>query len=253
MKDEEFFSWLDEHGPATIAEISDYFGAYEGPLPQATVRWRLHRYVEQGQIYRIGRGKYSRIGERKPFKALPNNHLLENMAWFLKGRFDGLPVCVWDTKLLSGYTIHQPSRSYGIIEVDRYAYESVMDRLMSDEYLGPFIYDNNRSLPFKGHLTRSNYDKRPVIVRHLLQEAPVEHYHGLMIPTIEKLIVDLICDEEFFLIYQGRDLENMLEAFYARHPINDDKLRHYASYRSQENKVQNAIWRIRDRLRDRLL
>jgi hypothetical protein len=241
LKEEKLFDWLDRHGTATIAEIEKFLEDVGEPVISSTLRWRLHNWVAQGLVYRIGRGKYTRMGAKKPFKANPSNHLLENIAWFLKGSFERMPICIWDTNLLSSYTIHQPARSYGIIEVDKYGYESVIERLLADEYLGPFIYDNNQSFPFKGHLGRSGYERRPVIIKRLLQEAPVESYHGLRIPTLEKLIVDLICDEEFFLLYQGRDLSAMLEAFYVRHPVNNDTVLRYATYRSQESKVLHTI------------
>lgn len=240
-EDEHILRWLEGQGTASVAEFRDLYKRAGYAIPEATLRWKLHYWTEQGRIYRVGRGRYAALGQLTPFKALPSNHLLECMAWYLKGRLREAAICIWDTKILSSYSLHVPARSFGIVEVGRYEREYALEALLNNDYLGPFAYDDNRSGPFVGHLGRSRHDKRPVVVKLLLQEAPMEDYHGLLVPTIEKLIVDLICEPEFFGMFQSKDLESILESFHYRHPINYDKLHHYASYRSQAGYVMDKV------------
>lgn len=240
-KDEHILSWLQEKGSAEVQDFAAQYQKLGEPILENTLRWKLYHWASQRKIYRIGRGKYSPVGPLKPFSAMPQNTFLEQMAYYLKGKLNDTTLCVWDTSLLANYSLHLPAKNYGIIELGKNELEYAMDALMNNDYFGPYVFDCNDSTAFKGCLNRSKVEQRPVILKKLLQDAPLDSSGGLHYPTIEKVIVDLICEPNFFFAFQGQDLNSILESFHIQHLINFDKLHNYASYRNRADEVNAKI------------
>lgn len=65
----------------------------------------------------------------------------------------------------------------------------------------------------------------------MVTESPLAQYDGLMVPTLEKLLVDLRKDPDFFFV-QGREEVYMLDNAKSLYEINYTKLKRYAKRRN---------------------
>ena len=59
--------------------------------------------------------------------------------------------------------------------------------------------------------------------------SPLTEREGLILPTIEKIMVDLFKDDELFAPYQGAELQNIFQEFFYTYNINQSTLRQYTN------------------------
>lgn len=73
--------------------------------------------------------------------------------------------------------------------------------------------------------------KPVVIVKPLVTESPLKQNDGIMVPTLEKLLVDLCKDEDFYFL-QGVEGNYILENARTLYDINESRLKRYAKRRN---------------------
>ena len=121
--------------------------------------------------------------------------------------------------------LHIPSTHKTIIEVEKGTEDSVF-YFLSDIRKNVFL---NPSRDILDKYAQENTNQ--IIIKNLVTDAPLQKINNLRIPTLEKIIVDLILDVETLSEYQGRDLESIIENAYQFHSIQENKLLRYASRR----------------------
>ncbi|WP_203257073.1 DUF6577 family protein [Hyunsoonleella ulvae] len=198
-----------------------------------TVNWRIYKLLEKGIIQRIGRGKY-RLGRHKRFAPLINKAIKDLYA-ILKKEYPYLDISIWSTEWVSQWMLHVPGINKIIIEVEKGAEESVF-YFLSDIRKNIFI---NPTRDILDKYTDENKDQ--IIIKNLITDAPLQKINNLRIPTIEKILVDLILDEKTFPEYQGRDLESIIDNIYQFHSVQEDKLLRYANRRGKRDFIKQFI------------
>ena len=101
--------------------------------------------------------------------------------------------------------IHQPGRFYILIEVDKNATQSVFFYLKEKKY-SVFI-DPTKDLIEK-YLPD---EKETLIVKSLVSEAPIQPINKINTATIEKILVDIYCDDVIFAAQQGSEMRNIFK------------------------------------------
>ena len=86
-------------------------------------------------------------------------------------------------------------------------------------------------------------DKRSFIVKPLVSEAPIQEVNGVNVPTIEKLLVDIQCDRDFFYL-QGQETLYMLQNAFTNYNVNVGMLLRYASRRNIKPQIEKYIREI---------
>ncbi len=131
--------------------------------------------------------------------------------------------------------LHIPGAYETIIEVEKGSEDNVF-YFLSETYNNVFIN------PQKDILNKYAKSNEPVIIiKNLVTDSPLQKIGKVQIPTIEKIIVDLIADRELYSTYQGRDLDSIIENAFAYNTINEDKLFRYANRRKKEPIVYQLI------------
>ena len=67
--------------------------------------------------------------------------------------------------------------------------------------------------------------------------SPLTEREGLILPTIEKIMVDLFKDDELFAPYQGAELQNIFQEFFYTYNINQSTLRQYTNKRHVRDRL----------------
>ena len=83
-------------------------------------------------------------------------------------------------------------------------------------------------------------DKRSYIVKPLVSESPIQEVNGINVPTIEKLLVDIQCDKDFFYL-QGQEILYMMQNAFANYNIIIGMLLRYASRRNIKPQIEKYI------------
>ena len=79
------------------------------------------------------------------------------------------------------------------------------------------------------------------VVRPLVTEAPITSSGDVSIPKLEKILVDLVCDKDLFVSFQGEELRNIYRRALTDYDVSLSTIRRYASRRGRLEEVNRLI------------
>ena len=153
----------------------------------------------------------------------------------LKKNFPFSTYCLWSSFLLNEFTIHQSNKSFYLIEVERDSVESVFHFLKDRSYTA-FIEPSQEVID-NYVATENNF----LIVKSLISEAPILSITNLNTVTLEKMLVDIFCDEIIFSAYKGNEMKTIFASAYNKYVINENKLLRYANRRGKKEQLKKYL------------
>jgi hypothetical protein len=185
--------------------------------------------VQQGVLQRIGRGTF-KLGRERDY--LPEvSPTMKSAYKKVSEKFPFVGLCIWNTSALNEFMIHQPSRFFTLIEVEKDVTSSIFHYLKefkSAVFLEPSEEVLENYLPEDG----DSY-----IVRSLVSEAPLTKVEGISSATIEKILVDIFCDTMLFSSYQGAERSTIFKQAFEKYTINRNTLLRYANRRGKKEEL----------------
>lgn len=186
-------------------------------------------------LHRISRGLYS-FSENQGKEYIPEiNRSLKYLSGKIYNQFPFIDICIWSTKWLNEFMLHQPFRFYTILEVEKEVMESVFYALKeqgkevfldpSEEIINKYVINGNE----------------PIIITRLTTEAPTQKINKVVTQTIEKLLVDIYCDPIIFAAQQGAELKRIYRAVFDKYNVNSTKMFRYASRRNKRENIEEFI------------
>ncbi len=207
-------------------DIVQFYEQLEPKVKATTVNWRVYSLVKSGVLSRIGRGKFT-FGERKNFVPEISSDL-KKLYGKLRKQFPYLQICTWHTSLINKLMLHQPGRFHTLFEVEKDAMEPVFFFLKENKtniFLDPTTDILNRY---------ASGEKETTIVKSLVSEASMQIVQEVQTVTIEKILVDIFCDETIFAAQQGSEMQNIFKEAYNRYTINESDMLRYADRRGKK-------------------
>jgi hypothetical protein len=205
-----------------------------------TINWRIYNLVQSGVLNRIGRGKFV-IGEGKLYMPEISSKIKSIHSKLIK-EFPYLKICIWNTSSFNEFMIHQPGRFYILIEVEKDATQSIFFFLKENKY-SVFVE------PAKELIEKYiPYEKETLIVKALVTEAPLQLINKVNIPTLEKMLVDIFCDDLIFAAQQGSEMRTIFQEAIEKYVINENRMLRYADRRRKKNnfrKYLSSIYNLR--------
>jgi len=219
----------------TVTALHAVLKQNEKDLPLSTLRWRIHSLKTSGEIEVRARGTYALSSHRK-FELLKLSPSLLKIAREIESEFPHARYCVWSSELLNQFTIHQPSLSFTIIEVEKDVLENVFSFLQGTHkniLLNPGQKEVDHYL-----LTKT----KSIIAKPLLHRAPLmKDTDRYSMPSFEKILVDLLAEPDVFFLYQGSELRNIWREICHKYPINYSTLNNYAKRRNINGIVDKML------------
>lgn len=208
----------------------------EPGVKSTTVNWRVYTLVQSGILSRIGRGKFT-LGQGRIF--LPElSAKIRTLYRVLRKQFPYLQICIWNTSVLNELMLHQPGKFYTLIEVDKETTQSVF-YFLKEKHKNIFLE------PDAGILSLyASAEKETIIINPLVSEAPVQLLQGVVTTTIEKLLVDVFCDDVLFAAQQGSEMETIFREAFEKYTINENKMLRYADRRRKKEAFSNYLNRV---------
>lgn len=131
--------------------------------------------------------------------------------------------------------IHQPGRFYMLIEVEKEAAQSVFFYL-KDHKFSVFIE------PTKDIIEKYLPDeKETLIVKSLVSEAPLQTIDKINLPTIEKILVDIFCDDVIFAAQQGSEMRTLFKEALKKYTVNESRMMRYADRRRKKESFREYL------------
>lgn len=206
-------------------------------LSEGTITVYLSKLKKAGIINNPERGVYS-ITEKQIFNPEINQNLKKIYNKIHK-EFPFIDMCVWNTKWLNDLMRHQPFKNYTIIEVEKEAEEQIFNAISE---WNKNVYFNPNEEILERYI--SSNSEEVTIVKNLVTESPTTKNNKIEIPTLEKVLVDIIIDKELFAAQQG-EIEFIYQSAFKKYAINTAKMKRYAIRRNRETeleKIINKIW-----------
>lgn len=222
----------------TVTDLIHFFQRFEKQVERSTIDWRIHELIRLRVLYRIGRGIYS-LSEKHQFQPEVSRSL-KILFGTVKNKFPYLNICVWNTKLINEFMVHQPGRFYTLLETDKDAMESVFYELKDQ---GREVFLNPSSEVLSKYVSSK---KEPIIITNLITEAPLEQMDGLKTASLEKVLVDICSNQALFGAQQGEELNKIYETAFEKYAISETKLLRYARRRNKSEVVEQLIQKLRN-------
>ncbi|MDA3816792.1 MAG: hypothetical protein PF486_05400 [Prolixibacteraceae bacterium] len=186
-----------------------------------------------GVLTRIGRGKFI-LGETKVYYPEVSTKL-KTVYKKLKKEFPYADNCIWNTSILNEFMKHQPGVFNFIIEVEKDVTQSVFYYLKELKYpvfIEPTSDILDKYLPI---------DKEAFIIKSLVSESPTQFVNGITTISIEKLLVDIFCDEIIFSAQQGAEMRTIFSEAFSKYTVNQSKMLRYANRRRKKEVFQDYL------------
>lgn len=225
FKDKPFFTRLD---------LLNFFQKYEPDIKKTTFEGRLYQLKAKRIISPIGRKRFSLSYKPRFLPVLENRQ--KDVFSRVEKQFPDVRCCIWSTKWMNDFMLHQPGRFINVLEVGDEAAEIVFH----------FLQDNNiRNLYFQPGTKEiekyilENYDS--VVVKSLVTKSPLETVTNVKVPAIEKILVDIFIDNDLYIVFQGSELSFIFNSVYNKYEINFTKLFHYAKRRGKAGELSSFL------------
>ena len=210
----EMLALLEREGEVT----SSHFKALMPGIPEQTVFSRIRALERQGVIYESGRGKYT-LGS-KPEYRIELTPKMRELNSLIMSEFINTGFCI---------SLHKGNNI--LIETDKGAVESVTAFLRS-RY--PGVYSFREAAHRRTELEDS------IVVKPLVTNSPLLSQDGMDVPSLEKALVDIVADRDFFR-YDDELIMNEYQRAFEVYPINSNRILRYAGRRNMADPVSTFI------------
>jgi hypothetical protein len=186
-----------------------------------------------GLLNRIGRGKFM-MGERKKFipEISPKMKAINSK---LQKEFPYLKICIWNTSAVNEFMVHQPTRFYLLIEVEKDATQSLFYFLKEAKYS---VFIDPTSDIIEKYLPR---EKESLIIRPLVSEAPLQNVQEMNTASLEKILVDIFCDDVTFSAQQGKEMRTIFQEALNKYSVNENRMFRYADRRRKKESFKKYL------------
>jgi hypothetical protein len=197
-----------------------------------TINMYLSKLKKEGIINAPSRGIYE-MDSSTPFQPNISNGL-KRVFNKVKREFPYITFCIWDTVWLNDFMRHQPFKHYVVIEVEKDASESVFTFLTE---INKNVFFNPDEEIFDRYIHNQN---EVIIVKNMVSEPPLIEKEKIVIPALEKLLVDMLIDTLLFSAQQN-EKEFIMQSVVERYSLNELKMRRYAVRRNREREIDELI------------
>lgn len=225
-------NYFEREDTLSRMDLIRYIGKDYPDWTQSTITVYMSKLKKAGKLGSPSRGMYT-LSLKKSFhpEITPTLKKLYNKV---HKSYPFVTCCVWDSRWLNGLMRHQPFRQYIIIEVEKDVVSQAFNSI-NESYKN--VYMNPDSNIFDYYI--ANVDEA-IIIKPLISEAPVENEKKIVIPTLEKLLVDMLTDKDLFAAQQG-EIEDIFLNASEKYTINIKKMKRYALRRNRENEITDLL------------
>ncbi len=229
----------------TKQDLYDFYAGNAVKAPESGFFWYLYALKQEKVIKNIYADTYKLIDENLPVF----NPLLESKLVDIHNGLSKLPLidtCVWSSAWFNEFTIHQVPRSFILVEVEKEAMDSVFYHLRDMDYKDVFLL---RTKTDEAVLDRYIFEAdNPIIITKMISKSPIRKVFdprstsSLTIPRLEKILVDLYCEESLLRAYKGSEQYNIFENALESYAINFKTMFAYAQRRKKEDALKGYLF-----------
>lgn len=214
----------------TKKELENVLHAENLASSDNALRQLIYKLTKSGILQSPKRGIYTT--KIKPvFKALDDNFLTKIRRLFTS-EYPEINYCIWSSKWLNDFMIHQPFSYFYIFETEGDMLETAFN-LLSDNKKNAFLTPDVNII--ENYISKA---ENPIVINKLPVRSPTYTYRNTVYPMPEKILVDIFTEKTLFNFYQGNELVNIFSNFAENYFVNYSALYAYAALRKRKEKLK---------------
>lgn len=215
--------YASKNGRFGLSQIIDSLG-----INRNSVSHYLTKLSRSHKIDRVGTGQYQ-IHAKQNFSYIPSDAVV-NLYERLKKELPFTDFCIYDGSVFAPLQHHVVVNNAIYVETNRDAIDSVFNRLKDQ---GLTVYKQPDAAFIFDYV---NLQDKCIIVKPYITEAPVKKINNIVVPTIEKLLVDIQRDPDFEYM-RGSESHYIFETAIDQFLVNETKLLRYANRRGCKEEI----------------
>jgi len=217
----------------TNGDIIRFYKSLEQEISQSAIHFRIHQLVKKGVLHRTGRGRYSlqRLSNYIP----ETTKEIAILHKTIQKEFPFIDLCIWRTSIINEFMIHQPGLFLTLVETERDTIDSLFYFLKEKKY--PVLAEPTEEIMDK-YLP---WDKEPVILTPLVTEAPTLQVDNIITVSLEKMLVDIFCDNVIFSAQQGNEMDTIFIKALSTYAVNQSKMVRYADRKGRKEELRKYL------------
>jgi cellulose synthase/poly-beta-1,6-N-acetylglucosamine synthase-like glycosyltransferase len=172
------------------------------------------------------------------------NEQMENLSAILSKDFTTLDNCIWTTEWLNEWTIHQSIQTYTIVEVEDSASESVFYHLRDRGFKNVFLKPD--ALLINRYVSEA---ENPIVIQKLILRSPLmsvktNNNKSVVVPKLEKILVDVFCDDVLFATHKGLEQDLIFQRVLKQYAFDLKTFLAYAERRKRKTQIEQYYTQI---------
>lgn len=222
--------YFSDHQTISKASLVELIQKDFPNLKEGSITVYLSKLKKEGMLKNPSRGKYTLSGKDRFSPVIDTK--LKRLYNIIKKDYPFIEFCVWNTLWLNEFMRHQPFKFYTIIELEKDVVQSVFYKLKDQ---GKTVFIEPDAETFQLYIHNSD---DVIILKQLVSEAPLVETENIIIPSLEKLLVDMLIDINLFGAQQS-ELEFIYRSAFEKFEISKSKMKRYAHRRNRKKEVDN--------------
>lgn len=215
-------------------ELLSFFHQYEPDLVEGTFTWRIYDLKKRNIIRDVKKGVYA-LNNQQPFGPTLND-TIKSINNLVKKRVDLNFYNIWDTIWLNEFIELQATTSMIVLEVEKGLMDSVFFFLKDKGFTDVFVKPDTDLIE-----KYASEAQHPVIIKPFLSRSPVQLIEEVKVPSLEKILVDICCDDHIYYAFQGNQLKQIYRNAIAKYSLNFSTLLNYARRRNREDEIKELL------------
>lgn len=227
-------SFASNRNSFTLCELADYIRDRED-ISNSGLLWHIKKLIKQNHLSRLSRGLYGKCAKKNFVPSLTEE--LRDLYNSVASAFPLIDVMVYSGNDITSLQHHISANNTLYIEVPKDATEAVFHYLIDkiDKKIKTY---HKPSAEFMSDYI--DLGEKAVIVKALTTESPVIMVDGIRMPALEKILVDINTDPDFYYLH-GDETFYIMENALSLYSINTPKMLRYASRRGIRETMQTIL------------
>lgn len=215
----------------TLCELADYVRDRED-ISNSGLLWHIKKLIKQNHLSRLSRGLYGKF-TKKDFLPLLTDEM-RDLYTDVTDAFPLIDVLVYSGNDITQLQHHISANNAIYLEVPKDATEAMFHYLV-DKKIKAY---HKPTAEFMSDYV--DLGEKSVIVKALTTESPVKMIDGIRMPTLEKILVDINADSDFYYL-QGDESFYIMQNALSLYSINAPKMLRYASRRGIRETMKTVL------------
>lgn len=215
----------------TLCELADYVRDRED-ISNSGLLWHIKKLINQNLLSRLSRGLYGKFTKQDFLPLLTDE--MRDLYTDVTDAFPLIEVLVYSGNDITQLQHHISANNAIYLEVPKDATEAMFHYLV-DKKIKAY---HKPTAEFMSDYV--DLGEKSVIVKALTTESPVKMIDGIRMPTLEKILVDINADSDFYYL-QGDESFYIMQNALSLYSINAPKMLRYASRRGIRETMKTIL------------